>query len=292
MLAAGALNREDERVSVRSVLLVVHPDRPAAAALAKSAREWWERREVRVIELGRIDDPGYSAPDEFDLAVSLGGDGTMLRTVDVAFRAGVPIVGVNLGRMGYLTRVEPSNMEVAFALVAAGQYRVEDRMALEVEVRFADPATAPLSYHALNEAIVERESHGHTIRVGVSIGGETFLTYIADGLLVCTPTGSTAYNLSARGPIVSPFMRAMVLTPIAPHLGFDRSLVLEADEEVALTMLDERRAALVLDGVGCTTLHEGDSVACRGAAQPARFVTFEERDFLAVLRSRFRLADR
>jgi NAD+ kinase len=126
----------------------------------------------------------------------------------------------------------------------------------------------------------------------VAIGGKTFLTYVADGLLVCTPTGSTAYNLSARGPIVSPFMRAMVLTPIAAHLVFDRSLVLGPDEDVTLTMLDERKAALVLDGVGCLTLREGDSMTCRGASQPARFVTFAERDFLAVLRSRFRLADR
>lgn len=292
MLAAGILNREDERVNIRSVLLVVHPSRPAAATLAKAAREWWERREVRVVELGRIDEPGYLAPSDFDMAVSLGGDGTMLRTVEVAFDGGVPIVGVNLGRMGYLSGVEPANMEAAFSLVAAGEYQVEDRMALEAEVRSADPATAPLTYHALNEAIVERESHGHTIRVSVSIGGKVFLTYVADGLLVCTPTGSTAYNLSARGPIVSPLMRAMVLTPIAPHLVFDRSLVLEPDRDVTLTMLDERKAVLVLDGVGCITLHQGDSVTCRGAARPARFVTFAERDFLAVLRSRFRLADR
>ncbi len=165
-------------------------------------------------------------------------------------------------------------------------------MALQVEVQSTDPAVGKLSYHALNEAIVERESHGHTIGVSVSIGGKAFLTYVADGLLVCSPTGSTAYNLSARGPIVSPFMRAMVLTPIAPHLVFDRSLVLGPDEEITLTMLDERKAALVLDGVGCITLRQGDAVTCRGAPQAARFVTFAERDFLAVLRSRFRLADR
>ena len=216
-------------------------------------RQWWEHRDVKVIELGPHRRSRHSrGAGDFDLAISLGGDGTMLRTVEAAFPRGVPVVGVNLGRMGYLTGVEPSGMEAAFELVAAGAYEVEDRMALEVVFRPAEPAAeATLSYHTLNEAIVERESHGHTIMVSVSIAGKPFLTYVADGLLVCTPTGSTAYNLSARGPVVSPLIKAMVLTPIAPHLVFDRSLVVEPDEELALTMLDERPAALVLDGIEC-----------------------------------------
>ncbi len=248
---------------------------------------------MEVVELDPYAEPEHTRPAGFDLAVSLGGDGTMLRTVEAALPAGVPVLGVNLGRMGYLTGVEPAGMEAAFDFVAAGDYRVEDRMALEVELRRAADGNRVETYHILNEAIVERESHGHTIRVSVSIAGRPFLTYAADGLLVCTPTGSTAYNLSARGPIVSPLMRAMVFTPIAPHLVFDRSLVLEPEEPLTLTVLDEWTAVLVLDGdLRAQRLGPGDSVTCRAADRSARLVTFAERDFHAVLRSKFRLTDR
>jgi NAD+ kinase len=126
----------------------------------------------------------------------------------------------------------------------------------------------------------------------VDISARRFLTYVADGLLVCTPTGSTAYNLSARGPVVSPTVRALVLTPVAPHLIFDRSLVLGPDEPVTITLLEGRPASLVLDGSYSVPLGEGDAVVCSAAPVDARFITFGDRDFHAVLRARFSLADR
>jgi NAD+ kinase len=145
---------------------------------------------------------------------------------------------------------------------------------------------------ALNEAIVEKAGPGRTIRVDVAIAGRPFLTYAADGLIVSTPTGSTAYNLSARGPIVSPSLQAIVLTPISPHMLFDRSLVLEPGEVVTLRLADGPEAALVLDGTTILHLEPGDSVRCRGARLPARLVTFGTRDFHSILRAKFGLADR
>jgi NAD+ kinase len=288
MLAPGAVSREDD--PVRSVLFVVHPDRPAATDLSAVARAWWETRGYEV-DFASGEPPESSR--QWDFAVSFGGDGTILRTVQVALPHGTPVLGINLGRMGFLAQVEPAGMQTAFEHLINGTYQVEERMALAVTVRKGDAAAGAGSTHvALNEAIVERIAPGHTIRVGVDIGGRRFLTYVADGLLVCTPTGSTAYNLSARGPVVSPTMRALVLTPVAPHLVFDRSLVVGPDEPVVLTLLDDRPATAVLDGMCFIPLVPGDALVCSASELPARFVRFGDLDFQSVLRARLSLADR
>ena len=271
---------------MNSVLLVVHPERGRAQALAATARAWWEARGRKVFVWS---DEADSAPD-VDLAISLGGDGTMLRTVQLTLGSGIPVLGVNLGRMGYLAEVEPNGLESALERLLAGDFLVEERMVLEADV--VKPGGRRHRLLALNEVIVEKTAPGHTIRVGVGISGRPFLTYVADGLLACTPTGSTAYNLSARGPVLSPRLRAIVLTPVAPHLVFDRSLVLDPDEPVELVLLDGHPAAAVVDGSGVVPLEAGDTVTCRAADEPARLVTFGELDFHAVLRSRFGLADR
>jgi len=272
-----------------SVLLVVHPHRPAAAQLAVTARAWWERQGREVLEVRDLQRAKpFALGDNLELAVSLGGDGTMLRTVELALAARVPVLGVNLGRMGYLTEVEPGGIEDAFARVLAHDYVLEERMALSVEVSGSEPGT----FVALNEAIVEKTEPGHTIRVAAEIAGRPFLTYVADGLIVCTPTGSTAYNFSARGPVISPRLRALVLTPVSPHLLFDRSLVLEPEEWVRLTVLDGRSAVVVIDGARLVPLNVGDSVVCRAASEPARVISFGGRDFHTVLRARFGLTDR
>ena len=145
---------------------------------------------------------------------------------------------------------------------------------------------------ALNEATVEKTVPGHTVRVATLIDGRPFVTYAADGLLVSTPTGSTAYNLSARGPVLSPRLRAIVVTPVSPHMLFDRPLVLDPMERLRLEVLEPRPAVLVVDGVTVSTLEPGATVDCREGDQPARLVTFGTRDFHAILRAKFHLADR
>jgi NAD+ kinase len=284
MLAPGGRIRQDDGVT--SVVLVVHPERSEALALAEKAAQWWTDRGHDVV----IWDDEQPGPVDGDLAVSLGGDGTMLRTVHLTIGKQIPVLGVNLGRMGYLTEVDPSAIEAAFTRYLEGDYQIDERMMLDVVV---DPAGGErASFAALNEAIVEKTAPGHTIRVEVAIGGQRFLTYVADGLLVCTPTGSTAYNLSARGPVVSPLLDAVVLTPIAPHLVFDRSLVLSPAEPLRITLLEGRDATLVLDGGTVLPLKAGAAVTCRAGTQRARLVTFGESSFHSILRSRFSLQDR
>lgn len=224
-----------------------------------------------------------------DLAVSVGGDGTMLRTVDLVCGAGVPVLGVNVGHLGYLSAVEPDGLADALRRFLDGRYEIEERMTLRVAVTRDGTTT---TFAALNEAVVEKTVSGHTVRLAVRVNGEPFTTYAADGLIVATPTGSTAYNLSARGPIVSPRHRALLVTPVSPHMLFDRTLVLDQSETVDLTVIDGRRAALVLDGRDYGELGAGDAVACSAGSVDARLVSFGRRDFHRILKAKFGLADR
>jgi NAD+ kinase len=148
------------------------------------------------------------------------------------------------------------------------------------------------SWSALNEAVLEKLEPGHTIRLKVDIDGTPFTSYAADGLILATPTGSTAYSFSARGPVLSPRLRALLLTPVSPHMLFDRSLTLDASESVAVEVLGHRVVTLSVDGQPATTLAEGDVVRVTASADVARFVKFTDRRFHQILKAKFGLADR
>ncbi len=300
--------------------MILHHQREHAAELARDAAAWLAERghEVRLplrdAAIAGLPESG-SAEETFarglDLAVSLGGDGTMLRTVDLVAGEGVPVVGVNVGQLGYLSEVEPSGLRMALKRFLAGSYEVEERMLLQVTVDAAGPLTVgpheggagddpalrpgggePTSVLALNEAVLEKTPMGHTVRLGVSIDGEAFTPYAADGLIVATPTGSTAYAFSARGPIVEPTHRCLLMTPVSPHMLFDRSLVLAPQARVRIEVASDRPATLSVDGNNLGTLYRGDAVTCTAAAGSARFVTFAPRNFLRILKTKFGLSDR
>jgi NAD+ kinase len=271
------------------VAFYARSDRPEAAALAERATGWLEARGHRAISAQLPD--GSVSVDGADLLVSLGGDGTLLRAVESAASAGIPVLGVNIGRLGYLTQVEPAGLEDALDRFVSGAYRVEERMTLHITVTGPDGEVL-LERTALNEATVEKTVPGHTVRIGLSIDGRPFVTYAADGLLVSTPTGSTAYNLSARGPVLSPRLRAIVVTPVSPHMLFDRALVLEPSQRLRLDILEPRTAVLVVDGATAASLAPGATVHCSEGAQPALLVDVDDHDFHAILRAKFHLADR
>ncbi len=277
--------------------LVMHPDR--APDLALFTVEWLLARDhdVRLLaadasQLG-CPDLGVEESDlaiGLDLLLSLGGDGTMLRAVELVADDGVPVLGVNLGQLGYLTEVEPSGVRMALKRFLAGSYRIEERMRLQVAVQRTGTDTSRL--RALNEAVVEKSQMGHTVRLDVELDGRPFTSYVSDGLILATPTGSTAYAFSAGGPIVDPRHRAVLMAPVAAHMLFDRALVLRPDCEVRVTVAGERPAGLSVDGRAASPLEPGDVVACSASDRPARLVTFGEHDFHAVLRSKFQLAQR
>ena len=287
-----------------TVGLIVHEHRPEAAQLAREAARWLVDRHHAVrlpaADAAAVGLPDHGCPPEelaagLDLAVTLGGDGTILRAVNLVSRAGVPLLGVNLGRLGYLADIEPEGLTEALERVLAGDFAIEERMMLSVVIRRAgEPETAPSpdrDMWALNEAVIERPAAGHTVHVAVQVEGRFWTTYAADGLIVATPTGSTAYAFSAGGPVVSPNVRALLMTPVSAHTSFDRSLVVDAADSVRIEVTD-RPAALVLDGRSMGLLERGDTVICTEAPGCARFVAFGGRDFYGVLKAKFGVADR
>ncbi len=275
--------------------IVPHLARSEAKALAHEAVRLIEGAgaSVRVPEtdaacvgLERWAVPDGSFGNGLDFAFSLGGDGTMLRTVDLVSEHGVPVVGVNVGHLGYLASEQPSDIGDLITRVLTGNHGIEERMMLGIEVSSGDITS---TFTALNDAVLEKSNAGNTVRLAVSFNGVPFADYSADGVIVATPTGSTAYAFSVRGPIVSPLMRALVVVPISPHMLFDRSLVLDAHETVRLEVLDGRTATLFIDGRDEGQLPEGSIVACTAHPNPARLVTFGPRDFHGILKSKFGL---
>ncbi len=286
-------------VAVRAVGMVPHRERPRAHALAQWSAEWLVAHgvEVRVpaSDAGPAGLDAYAVePDKFasglDLVISFGGDGTMLYTVQLVYPEPVPIIGVNVGQLAYLSEIEPDEYEAALPRLVAKQFQVSERMVLEVDVESSTGAAE--KRYALNEAVLEKQRSGHMIRLDVSINGSAFTSYAADGLIIATPTGTTAYSFSARGPIVSPALRCTVLTPISPHMLFDRSLVLEEHEELEFLVCDGRSAELTIDGRELGALAAGDRVRCRAAPAPLRLATIHPRDFHQILKTKFALPDR
>jgi NAD+ kinase len=284
-------------MTIAGLALVAHHERSSARDLAIEASKWCATRGVSVW-MPHVDAAAVDLPDladdrpvaEADLVLSLGGDGTMLRSVRLLDGAAVPLLGVNLGALGYLTEVESDQMADSLDRFAdgaeKGRWELDERMMLDVTVNGDHVG------RALNEAVIEKGVTGHTVRLLARIDGEPFTYYAADGLIVATPTGSTAYSLSARGPIVSPRHRAVLLTPVSPHMLFDRSLVLDPSEVIEIEVSGHRSAQVSLDGQPFGTLDDGDVVRCVPAAATANFVRFGTYKYHQILKAKFGLTDR
>lgn len=291
--------RMNERRALHRVAVVVHHDRPLALELASTVIEWaasigasvmmTEDDAMIVRDLAtRGAAPQGVEPGQLstaDVTIAIGGDGTVLRAVRLVADAGVPIVAFNAGQLGYLADVAPERARWALGELAAGRGRTEERMRVQANVG-GEVVTG------LNEVVVERAFTGHTVRLRVYFDGEFFTSYVSDGMVVATPTGSTAYAFSVRGPIVAPTHRALLMVPVAPHLLFDRALVLEATSTIELEVVGHRPAKVSIDGQGGFDVTPGNRIVCSTASKPARFIRFEELRFHHVLKRKFSLADR
>lgn len=287
-----------------NVGLVVHAGRQASLDVARTAARLLSEADVGVV-VTRPSDPETDdttalsaiatpvAPEDFaeriDVALSLGGDGTFLRAAHLCRDANVPVLGVNLGRLGFLAEVEVDVLEPALNLLATGEYRVEERPTLEVEVRAPDGSTLATGW-AFNEVSVEKTARQRLLHTDVYISKSHFARVPADAVLVATPTGSTAYALSAGGPIVSPRLDAMLVVPVAPHSLFDRTVVVGPTEQVRIELLRDQAAALVsCDGRDPVTVDPGGSVLVRGGGLPVRIARTDPLDFYGLVREKFGL---
>jgi NAD+ kinase len=276
--------------------IVVNHHRPEVLDLVRRALDWCDSCEVKIrmpkSDAELIGHSEYGVDDELfapglDVCLSFGGDGTMLRATHLVVEHHIPLLGVNAGDLGYLAEIDPDQLETALSAWRDGQLLVEERMMVEV----LDSRGQRLGL-ALNEAVVERAESGHIVSLLATIGDQRFTTYKADGLIVATPTGSTAYSLSAGGPVVEPDFEALVVVPVAAHMIFNRPLVLAPSTEVRLDVEGHRAGLVTLDGRAVATLEPGSMITIRRSEEKARFLVTGRRDFHAVLKEKFGLTDR
>jgi NAD+ kinase len=240
--------------------------------LLARGRAWCDAHDVRA-----WDAPGDSRDrigqelEDTDLVCVLGGDGTFLRTARAIGGSGVPALGVNLGRVGFLAKVEPDGLERALEQVADGDFSVEDRFRIAARVVRGDGTTE--EYECLNEVVVARGSRVRMIRLEVEVSGSHLATYVADAVVVATPTGSTAYSFSAGGSILDPRLRNMIITPVAAYLSPLHSVVAGEAQEVGLTLREANDGALIsIDGQEDRPMAVGDRVEVRALPEPLRMV--------------------
>jgi NAD+ kinase len=279
-------------------LTAVSPDLPLIAA-------WLERRGVKAIfdaETAALTTPGRYAtvprddlPRHVDLVLLLGGDGTLLGMADRIAQADleIPILGVNFGGLGFLTEITYPELYPSLEAALAGTAVIESRLMLRAVVERAH--RVHLDRRVLNDVTITGGSLSRVIEFVVSVGGEFVASFHADGIIIATPTGSTAYNLSAGGPIVHPAVDAFVLNPIAPHTLTNRPVVIPASADVLVQPLpsgEDVDAFVTFDGQAGERLYLNDQVRVQRAARPVRLVRASTRSYYQVLREKLRWAER
>lgn len=261
--------------------LIAPADKPAAVETARRTAAWLSGRGIPFSceePLAGLVGQGGDEGGQADLLIALGGDGTVLRAAQEAVRLDVPLLGVNLGNTGFLAEVEPEALEDALTRLTAGDWREERRSLLEVTL-------GDTQYLALNDAVLTRGGYARLIRLTISVDGSWAEDYRADGLIVATPTGSTGYSLSAGGPIITPGVDGMVVTPICAHSLQHRPFVVPGGSEITLTLRSDEplEASLQIDGQGKATLTQGGRVVIRKSGRAVRLVRMREIGFFDLV---------
>jgi NAD+ kinase len=245
----------------------------------ENASVFSEKLRASITSVGGAVVEGDEAPD---LVLAVGGDGTVLAAAQRALAHDAPLLGFNLGTMGFLAEAEPEDLEWVLERLMSGDYEVAERMTIKASV-------AGHTATGVNDVVVEKVDSQRLIHLDVAVDGERFVTYRADGLIVATPTGSTAYSFSARGPLLDPLLNAMILTPVAAHSLFDRTLVLPPASRLSIVVLRDRPVKVTVDKIDMGHLTAGLTVDIEQGERPARFVRFDQRSFARLVRDKFGL---
>jgi NAD+ kinase len=285
---------------VTRVGLVAKPDAAEAQRVVRQLVEWLAARGVTAVlekeTAGLVPAAAVASalksdlPGQVDALIVLGGDGTLLSMARAVGDLGVPILGVNLGGLGFLTATTLDEMLPALEALLAGGMAVEERMMLGARVLRGVQTVG--EHVALNDVVITKSAMSRIIDLAISVDGRHATSYRADGLIISTPTGSTAYNLSAGGPILFPTMDAVVLTPIAPHTLSNRPIVLPGAQRVDVTLLVDQEVMLTMDGQVGVRLRQGDVVQVEKAHARIRLLRFAQKDFFSVLRTKLKWGER
>lgn len=270
---------------------IVNLFRPDAVAAAKATMQTLRAKGIELgadLETAQAIDVPVVQPEDLsaaDFFISFGGDGTLIRSSHICSERGTPILGVHFGRFGFVTQCMPSEIGSAISEILDGSVAIQERMMVQTELVRADRIIATL--HSLNETVVQRAATTRVLTFDVKVNGRTLARYPADGVMIATPTGSTAYSLSAGGPVVDPELRAMLLTAIMPHTLSARPLMLRPEAVIDISIETRGDAVLSCDGHSRLHLLSGDAVRITTSPRVTRLVILDENDFFEKLAYRF-----
>jgi len=287
----------DEKLSQITVAgFVIKPDAPEIRSVFDNIKIKFESRGIEVLLVVHSAkmigyDDGFSFDEickKSDFLVSLGGDGTLLSLVRKSYGFNKPVLGINAGTLGFLADVTIPEVDVFLDNLLIGEYRIDDRMMIAGYIQTADGRK---KFHAFNDVVITRPSISHMVKIDASIDGEWFNTYRGDGLIISTPTGATAYNLAAGGPVMYPLTKAFIMTPIAAHSLTQRPLVVPSNFTIDLSSAKDRVIVMV-DGQDAYELEGGDVLVINGANIGAKLLHKKERNYFSVLREKLSWGDK
>lgn len=279
---------------MRYIAIIYKRMRPEAARLSHQLKEWFQKRDIEVFIRENIDNSGISCtydkidiPAQTEAVVVVGGDGTFLSVARFIEERPIPIIGVNLGGLGFLTEINAESCFSEFEKILAGNFEIEQRMALRVSVKREGKVI--FSHRVLNDAVINKGALARIVDLHASINDHFLTHFRGDGLIICTPTGSTAYNISAGGPIIFPTAKVIVLTPICPFTLTNRPIVFPAEVTVMVEIAEPGAdVTLTCDGqVGCP-IRDFDQVVVTAASTPLGFIRAPGINHFEILRSKLK----
>lgn len=239
-----------------------HPKIPESRPLAAEICEWLRPRGIEAWSGSTWDEEGVAAHvARFSLLVVLGGDGSLLRAARLAAAAAVPVFGINMGKVGFLSEAQPHEWQAKLAQVLSGDYWIERRLMLHAVLWRRQRVLG--TFAALNDVVVGRGKQARVVRFQLCVDGDLVTTYTADALIVATPTGSTAYSMAAGGPILPPELQNFVVVPVAPHLSLDRALILHEEAEISIQVTTDHESYMTPDGQDGISLESGDKIVVK-----------------------------
>lgn len=262
-----------------------HPKKPESLELAHEIGDYLAAAGISEIwheSAWELDATAAHLPN-VDLLITLGGDGTLLRAARIGAPHAVPMLGVKMGRLGFLAEVQPNDWQAPLDDILAGRYWVEERLMVRVHVERTDPENGltevTSAYDALNDVVLSRGNLARVVRISTELDGGYLTTYTCDGLIVSTATGSTGYALAVSGPVMPPELRNILVIPIAPHLSMDRAVILSEGSTVRLRAYSDYPPMLTVDGQVVVEVEENDEIVVVGSPHLARFVRVRERSY-------------
>lgn len=274
--------------NVKNVGIVLRPSSPELKSTYLKIKELFENEKINVFleenSAQMISDNGYSLEElclKVDFLISVGGDGTLLSVVRKSFNFEKPVLGINLGTLGFLTDICMEQLPKFIEDLKNNIYKIDNRMLIEGSVNLN-------KFVAFNDIVISRKSISSMIKIKAKIDGKAFNTYYGDGVIISTPTGSTAYNLSVGGPIVYPLTKAFIVTPVAPHSLTQRPLVMPADFEIEFKIVDTQGAVVIVDGQDIYEVEQNQSIKINIANKKAKMLHRIQRNYFEVLNEKLR----